>query len=58
MHYVSTRGAWAEDPQPFCSILLEGLAPDGGLAVPQSYPGFAPAELAPEPPRSPSSSPF
>ena len=22
------------DPQPFCAILLEGLAPDGGLAVP------------------------
>ena len=38
MRYVSTRGAWADDPQPFCAILLEGLAPDGGLAVPQTYP--------------------
>ncbi len=46
MRYVSTRGAWASDPQPFCAILLEGLAPDGGLAVPQSYPRFTPAELA------------
>ncbi len=34
MRYVSTRGAWAGDPQPFSAILLEGLAPDGGLAVP------------------------
>ncbi len=46
MHYVSTRGAWADDPQPFLSILLEGLAPDGGLAVPQSYPRLTGAELA------------
>jgi threonine synthase len=43
--YVSTRGAWAADPQPFTGILLEGLAPDGGLAVPQAYPRFSPAEL-------------
>ena len=46
MRYISTRGAWEDDPQPFSAILLEGLAPDGGLAVPQSYPRFAPAELA------------
>jgi threonine synthase len=46
MRYISTRGAWAENPQPFCAILLEGLAPDGGLAVPQAYPRFTPAELA------------
>jgi threonine synthase len=46
MRYVSTRGAWADAPQPFSSILLEGLAPDGGLAVPQSYPQFTAAELA------------
>jgi len=45
MRYFSTRGAWADDPQPFCSILLEGLAPDGGLAVPESYPSFTAAEL-------------
>ena len=35
MRYVSTRGAWADAPQPFSAILLEGLAPDGGLAVPE-----------------------
>src|SRR6185436_4547438 len=42
--YVSTRGEWADSPQPFSSILLEGLAPDGGLAVPQAYPRFTSAE--------------
>ena len=46
MSYVSTRGAWRDAPQPFRSILLEGLAPDGGLAVPQAYPRLAPGELA------------
>ena len=45
MRYISTRGAWADNPQPFSAILLEGLAPDGGLAVPQSYPRFTDAEL-------------
>ena len=44
MRYVSTRGAWAGDPRPFSSILLEGLAPDGGLAVPQAYPRLTAAE--------------
>ncbi len=46
MRYISTRGAWADTPQPFSSILLEGLAPDGGLAVPQAYPRFGDAQLA------------
>ena len=46
MKYVSTRGAWAGDPQPFSAILLEGLAPDGGLAVPQRYPRFSAREFA------------
>ena len=45
MRYVSTRGAWSDAPQPFCAILQEGLAPDGGLAVPQTYPRFTTAEL-------------
>lgn len=36
MRYLSTRG----DPTPrrFCEILLEGLAPDGGLFLPERYP--------------------
>jgi threonine synthase len=36
VRYVSTRGG--ADPQRFTDILLEGLAPDGGLYVPQAYP--------------------
>ncbi|CAB3729753.1 Threonine synthase [Achromobacter deleyi] len=36
MNYLSTRGGMA--PQPFSDILLEGLAPDGGLAVPEQLP--------------------
>ena len=43
MRYVSTRGAWHDDPRPFRAILLEGLAPDGGLAVPVRVPQFTPA---------------
>jgi threonine synthase len=46
MQYVSTRGAWADAPQPFSAVLLEGLAPDGGLAVPERYPRLSAAELA------------
>ena len=46
MRYVSTRGAWAADPQPFSAILLEGLAPDGGLAVPVTYPLLTSDDLA------------
>jgi len=36
VRYVSTRGGAA--PQRFSDILLEGLASDGGLYVPESYP--------------------
>ena len=36
MRYVSTRGGAA--PQRFSDILLEGLAPDGGLYVPEAFP--------------------
>ena len=32
-------------PQPFSAVLLEGLAPDGGLAVPERYPRLSGAEL-------------
>jgi threonine synthase len=44
MRYVSTRGGMP--PQRFSAILLEGLAPDGGLVVPDTYPRFSPQELA------------
>jgi len=36
VRYVSTRGG--AKPQRFTEILLEGLAPDGGLYVPESFP--------------------
>ena len=46
MRYVSTRGAWARAIRSRSrAILLEGLAPDGGLAVPEHYPRFSAAEL-------------
>ncbi len=44
MRYVSTRGGMA--PQTFTQILLGGLCPDGGLAMPESYPRIGAAELA------------
>ncbi len=36
MRYLSTRGH--ADRKQFCEILLEGLAPDGGLYLPERYP--------------------
>ncbi|MDQ8033066.1 MAG: threonine synthase [Bordetella sp.] len=43
MKYVSTRGGMA--PQAFSDILLEGLAPDGGLAIPETLPQVDAATL-------------
>lgn len=46
MRYLSTRGR-PDDPRPgFSDILLEGLAPDGGLYLPESYPRVDAATLA------------
>ena len=44
MRYISTRGGM--EPRPFSAILLDALAPDGGLAVPEAYPVFSSEELA------------
>jgi threonine synthase len=44
MKYISTRGH--TDRKQFCEILLEGLAPDGGLYLPERYPQVDPATLA------------
>ena len=44
MLYVSTRGGMP--PQRFSQVLLEGLAPDGGLVVPQSYPRLSLEDMA------------
>ncbi|MDP3037855.1 MAG: threonine synthase [Rhodocyclaceae bacterium] len=47
MKYISTRGANKhEAPQNFSDILLGGLAADGGLYLPETYPQVSPAELA------------
>ncbi|MFS0753368.1 threonine synthase [Noviherbaspirillum sp. 1P10PC] len=43
MHYISTRGHAAA--QNFSEILLAGLAPDGGLYLPDTYPQVSGAEL-------------
>jgi threonine synthase len=49
MRYVSTRGA--AEPVSFSAALMQGLAPDGGLYVPATWPRFAsrdaPEALAP-----------
>jgi threonine synthase len=44
MRYLSTRGHG--EGQQFSDILLGGLAPDGGLYLPEEYPQVTPAELA------------
>jgi len=43
MHYLSTRGAAPQ--QSFLQILLGGLAPDGGLYLPETYPQISLDEL-------------
>ena len=44
MQYVSTRGR--SPALSFSEILLGGLAPDGGLYLPETYPHFDAADLA------------
>jgi threonine synthase len=44
LRYVSTRGD--ATPRRFCEILLEGLAPDGGLYLPERYPQVDTATLS------------
>ena len=43
MKYISTRGGMT--PLDFSDILLEGLAPDGGLAIPQTLPTITSEQL-------------
>ncbi|WP_397475664.1 threonine synthase [Pusillimonas sp.] len=43
MKYRSTRGGM--NPLPFSDILLEGLAPDGGLALPETLPQVTAEQL-------------
>ena len=44
MNYLSTRGHPGR--KSFCEILLEGLAPDGGLYLPERYPQVDANKLA------------
>ncbi len=44
MKYISTRGVCA--PQTFADAVLTGLAPDGGLFVPESIPHFSEDEIS------------
>ena len=44
MKYISTRGN--SPAQTFSEILLGGLAPDGGLYLPETYPQFSETDLA------------
>lgn len=43
MQYISTRGGM--EAKSFSEILLGGLAPDGGLTIPQEYPIFTKEQL-------------
>ncbi|MEO7160699.1 MAG: threonine synthase, partial [Polaromonas sp.] len=47
MRYLSTRAASGNrsERKRFCEILLEGLAPDGGLYLPEYYPQVSDATL-------------
>ena len=47
MRYLSTRAApqATAERKRFCEILLEGLAPDGGLYLPENYPQVDAATL-------------
>ena len=48
MLYLSTRAESTNTPERkrFCEILLEGLAPDGGLYLPEHYPQVSDATLS------------
>lgn len=46
MRYLSTRDISGAEHPRFTDILLAGLAPDGGLYLPESYPALTTAQLA------------
>ncbi len=43
MDYISTRSAAA--PKDFAAVLLDGMAPDGGLYLPRRWPSFSASEI-------------
>ena len=44
MHYISTRGH--DEPLSFTDAMMRGLAPDGGLYVPETIPSFSKAQMS------------
>jgi threonine synthase len=44
MKFISTRGG--VEPKNFEDVILTGLAPDGGLFVPEHVPHFSQQEIA------------
>jgi threonine synthase len=46
LQYISTRGNVTDPPRAFCDIVLEGLAPEGGLYLPQAVPVLSAEEFA------------
>jgi threonine synthase len=44
MYFISTRGGAPR--ASFADVLLAGLAPDGGLYLPESWPRLSPSEIA------------
>lgn len=45
MRYISTRQDASAPSRSFCDILLQGLAPDGGLYLPEEYPTLSADDL-------------
>ena len=45
MHYISTRSHNTQSTSNFSSVIMEGLASDGGLYIPKNFPKFSSLEL-------------
>ena len=42
MRYFSTRSSGTIEYKSFCDVVIEGLAKDGGLYIPEEMPQLAP----------------
>jgi len=45
LHYISTRSHNTKTTSNFSSVIMEGLASDGGLYIPKNFPKFSSLEL-------------
>jgi len=45
LHYISTRSHNTNSNSNFSSVIMEGLASDGGLYIPKNFPKFSSVEL-------------